>query len=52
MGRHHTKTDVVVDVINDVIVAVSTTRVPFIVVEGTTAQHPGVDRSAPSQNAT
>jgi hypothetical protein len=41
MGRHHTKTDVVVEVVNVVIVAVSTARVPIIVVEGTTTPHTG-----------
>src|SRR6185503_20388590 len=49
MGRHHTKTDVVVEVVDVVVVAVGATRVPLIIVEGTTAQHSGVDRSAPSQ---
>ena len=39
MGRHHTKTPVVVEV---VVVAAGTARVPLIVVEGTAAQHTGV----------
>ena len=47
MGRHHTKTDVVVEVVDVVVVAVGATRVPLIVVERTTAQHTGVDRPAP-----
>ena len=51
MGRHHTKTDIV-EVVNVVVVAVRTARVPLIVVEGTAAQHSGVDRPAPSQGAT
>ncbi len=52
MGRHHTKTDVVVEVVDIVVVAVGTARVPLIVVEGTASQHTGVDRSAPSRSAT
>ena len=47
MGRHHTKTDVVVEVVEVVIVAIGTTRVPLIVVEGTTAQHTAFNRSTP-----
>jgi len=43
MGHHHTKTVVVVEV---VVVAVSTARVPVIIVEGTTAQHTAFHRSA------
>ena len=35
MGRHHTKTDIIVEVVDVVVVAVRTTRVPIIVVEGT-----------------
>lgn len=44
MGRHHTKTDIVVEVVEvvDVVVAVGTTRVPLIVVEGSAAKHTGV----------
>ncbi|MBL8051653.1 MAG: hypothetical protein JNM46_10565 [Anaerolineales bacterium] len=38
MGRTHTKPNIVVEVV-DVIVAIGTTRVPLIVVEGTTAKH-------------
>jgi hypothetical protein len=38
MGRRHTKTDVVVEVVEVVPVAIRTARVPLIVVEGTTAQ--------------
>ena len=45
MGRHHTKTTVVVEV---VVVADRTARVPIIVDEGTTAQHTAFHRSAPS----
>lgn len=53
MGRHHhTKTDVVVDVIDAVIVAVRTTRVPLIVVEGAAAQHTGVESVCPVAKAT
>lgn len=48
MGRHHhTKTDVVVEVVDVVIVAVRATRVPFIVVEGAAAQHTGVGSVCP-----
>lgn len=39
MGRHHTKTDVVVEVVDVVLVADGTARVPLIVDEGTAAQH-------------
>lgn len=47
MGRHHhTKTDVVVEVSDVVIVAAGTARVPLIVDEGTAAQHTALDRSA------
>ena len=46
MGRHHTKTAIVVEVV--VVVAVRTARVPIIVDEGTTAQHTAFHRSAPS----
>ena len=46
MGRHHTKTVVVVEVV-DVVVATGTTRVPLIVVEGTATQHTAFHRSAP-----
>lgn len=46
MGRHHTKTDVVVvvvvEVVDMVVVAVRTTRVPLIIVEGSTTKHTGV----------
>jgi hypothetical protein len=52
MGRHHTKTDIFVGVVDVVVVTVGATRVPIIIVEGTAAQHSGVDRSAPSRNAT
>jgi hypothetical protein len=55
MGRHHTKTDVVVEVVevvDIVIVAASTARVLIVVVEGAAAQHTGVNQPAPSQNAT
>ncbi len=53
MGRHHhTKTDVVVEVSDVVIVAVGTTRIPFIVVEGTAAQHTGVESVCPVAKAT
>ena len=45
MGRHHTKTVVVVEVV--VVVADSATGVPLIVDEGTTAQHTALNRSAP-----
>lgn len=48
MGRTHTKTDVVVEVVYVVIVAIGATRVPLIIVEGTTAQHTAFHRSAPS----
>jgi len=46
MGRHHPKTDVVVEVVDEV-VAVGAARVPRIVVEGTAAQHTALGRSAP-----
>ncbi len=36
MGRHHTKTDIIVEVVDVVVVAVGATGVPLIVVEGTT----------------
>jgi hypothetical protein len=49
MGRHHTKTDVIVEVVDIVVVAVRTADVPRIIVEGTAPQHTGVDRPAPSQ---
>ena len=48
MERHHTKTDIIVEVVR-VVVTVGATRVPIIAVEGTAAQHAGVDRPAPSQ---
>jgi hypothetical protein len=35
MGRHYTKTDVVVEVADVVVVAVGATGVPVIIVEGT-----------------
>lgn len=48
MGRHHhTKTDVVVEVVDVVIVAVRTARVPIIVDEGAAAQHTGVGIGQP-----
>ena len=47
MGRAHTKTDVVVEVV-DVLVAVGTAGVPLIVVEGTATQRTAFNRSAPS----
>jgi hypothetical protein len=47
MGRTHTKTDVVVEVVDVVIVAIGAARVPLIVDEGTTAQHTAFNRSAP-----
>ena len=46
MGRTHTKTDVVVEVVDVVIVADSAMGVPFIVVEGTTAQQTAFNRPA------
>ena len=46
MGRAHTKTVVVVEVV-DVLVADGTAGVPLIVVEGTTAQRAALIRSAP-----
>ena len=46
MGRHHTKTDIVVEVIDVVVVAAGATGVPVIVVEGTTAQHTALYRPA------
>ncbi len=54
MGRHHTKTDVVVEVVEvvDVVVAVGTARVPLIVVEGTAAQHTGVSSQPRHSKAT
>lgn len=51
MGRHHTKTDVVVEVVevvDVVVVAVGATGVPTIVDEGTTAQHTGVESASPA----
>ena len=47
MGRHHTKTDVVVEVVDVVLVAVRTTGIPLIIVEGTAAQHTGVESASP-----
>jgi hypothetical protein len=47
MGRHHTKTGVVVGVVDVVVVAVRTTGVPLIVVERTAAQHTGVESVCP-----
>ena len=44
MGRRHTKTVVVVEVV--VVVADSATGVPLIVVEGTTTQRTAFNRSA------
>lgn len=41
-GDHHPKTDVVVPVVRVVPIAVGTARVPLIIVEGTTTQHPVV----------
>lgn len=53
MGRHHhTKTDVVVEVIDAVVVAAGTTRVPLIVVERAAAQHTGVESVCPVAKAT
>jgi len=46
MGRTHTKTVVVVEIV-DVVVAVSTAGVPLIVVEGTAPQGAAFVRSAP-----
>ena len=46
MGRHHTKTDVVVEVVGIVVVAVRTTRVVPIVVESATANNAGAFRLA------
>jgi len=51
MGRTHTKTVVVVEVVV-VLVADGAARVPLIIVEGTTAQHTAFDRSAPSSKMT
>lgn len=45
MGRHHTKTDVVVEVV-DVVVAVGAAGVPRIIIEGTTTQRAALNRSA------
>jgi hypothetical protein len=39
MGRRHTKTDIVVEVVDIVPVAVRTAGVPLIVVEGTAPKH-------------
>jgi hypothetical protein len=47
MGRRHTKTDIVVEVVDVVVVAVRAAGVPLIIVEGTAAQHTAFDRSAP-----
>ncbi len=51
MGRHHTKTNIVVEVVEvvevvDVLVAIGTARVPLIVVEGSTAQHTAFNQPA------
>ena len=46
MGRRHTKTDIVVEVVNVVVVADSAARVPLIIIEGTAAQHTAFIRSA------
>jgi hypothetical protein len=39
IGRHHTKTDVVVEVVDVVVVADGATGIPLIVDEGTATQH-------------
>ena len=52
MGRHHTKTVVVVEVVDVVVVAVGTARVPLIIVEGTAAQHTGVSSQPCRSKAT
>ena len=46
MGRHHTKTDVVVEVVDMVVVAVGAAGVPRIIIEGTTTQRAALNRSA------
>jgi hypothetical protein len=52
MGRHHSKTVVVVEVVDVVIVAAGTARVPLIIVEGTAAQHTGVSSQPRHSKAT
>jgi len=52
MGRTHTKTVVVVEVVDVVVVAVGAAGVRFIIVERAAPHHAAFDRSAPSSKMT